>query len=74
MQWQENPATRTDLEHDLARLKDQGEEGVDVVAFEDIRDIGAPLALSLEARRRVYAIAMDDLYRQLLPWRPRATA
>ncbi len=63
----DNPVSQTDLIHDLARLEHQGADAVDVVVFEDIRDMGAPLPLSESAREHIFMLAVNDLYCQLAP-------
>lgn len=69
----DNPNTGTDIKHDLQRLLAHGADAVDVVVFEDIRQMGGPLALSDDARRRIYTLALNDLSRQLNPY-PQASA
>ncbi len=70
----DNPIPRTDLEHDLSRLMECGKDAVDVVVFQDIRCMGAPLALSDATRHHIYQLALQDLYRQLGPRQVSANA
>lgn len=71
---QDSPTTEMDLDHDLSRLVEHGPDAVDVVVFQDIRRMGAPLALSERTRQRIYQLALQDLSRQLFQSRARATA
>lgn len=72
MQPSDNAVSRNDLEHDLARLRHQGVDAVDVVVFTDIRHMGAPLALSDAARDQIFQLAVRDLHGQLAPRPARA--
>ncbi len=57
--------TRADLEHDLARLIDNGKDAVEVVSYSDVRFTGGPLALSASVRERIFHLVLRDLSRQL---------
>ncbi len=54
-----------DLESDLAKVRDFGPDQLDVVAFADLRDMGAPLNLSRTLRHRIHNLVAIELEARL---------